>query len=53
MENTYKKLPNYLYKVKINKNIFKSFVSQEQLINLGLIIIEKEFPSFDVKKDVV
>ena len=28
-------------------------MSQEQLINLGLISIEKEFPSFDVKKEVV
>ena len=25
-------------------------MSQEKLINLGLISIEKEFPSFDVKK---
>ena len=28
-------------------------MSQDQLINLGLISIEKEFPSFDVKKEVV
>ena len=27
-------------------------MSQEQLINLGLISIEKEFPSFDVKREV-
>ena len=28
-------------------------MSQEQLINLGLISVEKEFPSFDVIREVV
>ena len=47
---------NYLIictKLKSIKTYLRSFMSQEQLINLGLISIEKEFPSFDVKKEVV
>ena len=35
------------------KTYLRSSMSQERLTNLGLIIIEKEFLSFDVKKEVV
>ena len=51
--NRTKNYPIICTKLKSIKTYLRSFLSQEQLINLGLISIEKEFPSFDVKKEVV
>ena len=50
--NRTKNYPIICTKLKSIKTYLRSFVSQEQLINFGLISIEKEFPSFDVKKEV-
>ena len=51
--NRTKNYPIICTKLKSIKTYLRSFMSQEQLITLGLISIEKEFPSFDVKKEVV
>ena len=51
--NRTKNYPIICTKLKSIGTYLRSFMSQKQLINLGLISIEKEFPSFDVKKEVV
>ena len=51
--NRTKNYPIICTKLKLKKTCLSSFMSQERLTNLGLIVIEKEFPSADVKKEVV